>query len=61
MNFVWIPDEQCWGKVLKLNQHYCIVEYTKDSIIHEELFLLEDVIDAKELGLDYEIEESTEF
>lgn len=61
MKFVWIPDEDCWGKVLELSTHYCIVEYTKDSIVYEELFLLDEVVDAKELGIDYEVEEDTEF
>ena len=61
MKLVWIPDEECWGYVKELSTYHCIVEFTKDGIMFEELFLKEDIVDARELGIDYEIEESTEF
>lgn len=59
MKLVWIPDEECWGCVIELSTYHCIVQYVKDGLDHEELFLIEDVIDAKELGIDYEIEEGS--
>ena len=61
MKLVWINDEECWGVVTTLTNHYCIVKYSKDSMIFEELFLLDDIIDARELGIDYENEEDNLF
>ena len=61
MKLVWINDEECWGIVTVLSSHHCIVKYSKDGMIFEELFLLDEVVDARELGIDYENEEDNLF
>lgn len=61
MKFVWIIDERIWGKVLEYSTHFCLIEYTKNNVVYEEYFELDELIDAKELGIDYETEEGTEF
>ena len=61
MELVWIPDEKVWGKVLEIGSHFCLVEFTKDRILHQEYFEYDEVIDARELGIEYEVEENTEF
>jgi hypothetical protein len=54
MNLVWIESEKCWGKVLKHHANFCIVKYHKDGIDYEEIIENDDLLDVKEMGIDYE-------
>lgn len=60
MKFVWIPDEKVWGRVIELGTFYCLVEFTKGRFVHQEYFEYDEIIDARKLGIDYEVEEDTE-
>lgn len=57
MHLVWIETEGCWGKVIKTYPEFCIVKFFKDGIFYEELIEKEDLIDVRDMGIDYESEE----
>jgi hypothetical protein len=54
MGLVWIESEKCWGRVVKYYTDFCMVKYNKDGLDHEEIIENEDLIDVKEMGIDYE-------
>lgn len=54
MSLVWIESEKCWGKVIKYYSGFCMVQFHKDGIDHEELIENEDLTDIKEMGINYE-------
>lgn len=54
MEMVWIESERCWGKVLRRNALYCIVKYYKDGMHYEEAIEIEDLVDLRDMGIDYE-------
>jgi hypothetical protein len=54
MSLVWIESEKCWGKVVKYYANFCLVKYHKDGIDYEEIIENEDLLDIKEMGIDYE-------
>jgi hypothetical protein len=56
MGLVWIESERCWGKVIKYYSDFCIVKYNKDGIEYEEIIEKDDLMDVKDLGIDYESE-----
>jgi hypothetical protein len=56
MGLVWIESERCWGKVIKYYADFCLVKYNKDGIEYEEIIEKDDLMDVKDLGIDYESE-----
>ena len=57
MRIVWIVTEKCWGNVSSITPEYSLVKYSKDGFDFEEMFENEDLIDVKDLGIDYEFNE----
>lgn len=57
MEIVWIVPESCWGYVLSRHYGYALVRFEFDGIHAEELFEESDIIDSREMGIDYEIDE----
>ena len=56
MKIVWIESERCWGEIVQKNVGFSIVSFFKDGLFHEEIIEDDDLVDLKELGIDYESE-----
>jgi hypothetical protein len=56
MDLVWIIPEKCWGRVTNAFYQYSLVQYENDGLSIEELFDNDDLIDVRELGIEYESE-----
>jgi hypothetical protein len=54
MELIWIESEGCWGKVLQRFPEFSIVKYYMDGIEYEEAIENSDLIELKEMGIDYE-------
>jgi hypothetical protein len=52
--FVWIPDEEVHGVVTQENPHWCRVQFTKNGILHNEIFPQEDIVYLKEITIEEE-------
>jgi hypothetical protein len=57
MRIVWIVSEKCWGDVISMNVEYSLVRYSKDGFDIDEMIENHDLIDIKDLGVDYEFHE----
>lgn len=56
MGLIWIESEDCWGDVIEHYAHYSKVRFFKDGHLHEEIIENDDLVELKELGIDYESE-----
>lgn len=56
MEIVWIVSESCWGIVMSRYYGYVKVSYDSMGLQVEEIFEDSDVIDLREMGIDYDIE-----
>jgi hypothetical protein len=56
MKIVWIESERCWGQIIQQHVAFSLVSFFKDGLFHEEIIENEDLVDLKELGIDYESE-----
>lgn len=54
MELIWIESEGCWGKVLQRFSEFCIVKYHLNGIDYEEIIENSDLIELREMGIDYE-------
>lgn len=54
MELIWIESERCWGEVIERHAAFCMVSFYKDGIFHEEVIEAEDLIDLRQMGIDYE-------
>lgn len=54
MELVWIESERCWGEIVKHYASFCIVSFYKDEMFHEEVIENDDLIDLRQMGIDYE-------
>jgi hypothetical protein len=54
MGIVWIESERCWGEVVSRYFHFSLVSFFKDGMFHEEIIENDELIDLKDLGIDYE-------
>ena len=60
IEIVWIPSEGCWATVVQRYAHHCYVSFEKDGFSYLEIFEYDDLIEAKDMGLDYEIQEESD-
>jgi len=60
VQFVYIPDEEIYGRVVDSNNYYTVVEYERVGIIHREMFEDEDLIYLDEITIPIYKEEETE-
>ena len=56
MDIVWVIDEKCWAFVVKRTSSYLIIEYEGDGLFHQEVVEPDDIMEAAEMGIDYETE-----
>ena len=54
MELVWIEHQRCWGRLVRRAASYAIVQYELDGIEYEEVVDLDDIVDPKDMGIDYE-------
>lgn len=57
MELIWIESEGCWGKVMQRFSEFCIVQYYMDGMFYEEIIENSDLVELKEMGIDYESDE----
>lgn len=57
MRIVWIVPEKCWGEVLSMTLEYSLIRYNQNGFDIEEVFENHDLVDVKDLGIDYEFHE----
>jgi len=56
VSIVWLVEEKCWATIISRTSHYVIAKFEQDGIIHEEVFEYDDIMEASEMGIDYETE-----
>lgn len=56
MDIVWLIDEKCWSHVIRRTSSYLIVEYEHNGFFHREIVEQGDIMEASEMGIDYETE-----
>jgi len=56
MDIVWIVPESCWGTVVSKHYGHTKVSYDNMGLHMEEIFEDEDLIEPKDMGIDYETE-----
>lgn len=56
MEIVWIVPESCWGVVLSRYYGYVKVSYDTMGLHMEEIFENSEVLEPKDMGIDYETE-----
>lgn len=56
MEFIWIESEGCWGDILERHALYSRVRFYKNGHYYEEIIENDDLIELKELGIDYEFD-----
>ena len=49
VQFVYILDESMIGTLVSENAYFCTVSFSKNGILHQEIFDLEDVVYLKEI------------
>jgi hypothetical protein len=54
---VWLVSEKCWGRVVRMTTHYSLVKYYHEGLDVEEWMENDEIIDVKDMGIDYELEE----
>lgn len=54
MEIAWVEYQKCWGWVIKRAPSYVIVKYELNGIQYEEIADPDEIIDPKEMGVDYE-------
>lgn len=54
MGLIWIESESCWGEVVERHALYSKVKFFKDGHLHEEIIENDDLVELRELGIDYE-------
>ena len=57
MHMVWLVSEKCWGRVVRMTTHYSLVKYYHEGLDVEEWMENDEIIDVKDMGIDYELEE----
>ena len=57
MELIWIESEGCWGKVMQRFSELCIVQYSMDGMFYEEIIENSDLVELKDMGIDYESDE----
>lgn len=60
VQFVYIPDEDIHGILVDENPYYCFVEYSRNGILHREVFDQEEVVYLKEIHIPITTEGETE-
>lgn len=58
MELVWIESEKCWGKVVQHHAIFSIVSFYKEGMFYQEIIENEDLINVKDMGIDYESEDN---
>ena len=56
-DIVWIPSENCWATVVRRYAHYCYVSFEIDGFSYLEVLEYDDILEAKDMGINYEFYE----
>jgi len=56
MDMVWIVPESCWGVVVSRYYGHVKVSYDSMGLHVEEIFEDSDVVEPRDMGIDYEAE-----
>ena len=57
VQFCYLPDENIFGQVVGENLYFYTVRYTRNNVVHEEIFSVDDVILMKEIHIPIDREE----